>query len=613
MLWEIFCLGILSQQPDTSKKDTMFGAGTEMEEEVTAIGEYRIKDMRMPLLDPPFNAIEAINLSLAQQGAPEDVISAASSLSSRVSALDTAGALRVAQGVKVKGEYAKSGEFLAAVADYSFGRYWLSAGDLKDFVNKNRGFPLGREARALAVLSYLYWGRFAEGQAVGSVYVKEGEEDVERGFWNGWTIWATGMCSYFKGDYEVAERYFLENITHNSDSLVVLYSRLGAGWCNLHEARPQDAKAQLEIVLLSAPEGSDLARCAELGTAIAVFNMGKYQDAYKRLNEISVPLPRNPYLAAEILYQKGTMGEVMRDYAGSERSWRQVIEDYGNLPQAADAAFRLGQSYAAGGDNEHATAILEWLVKQFPDYPKNDRAIYMLAEMYFSLKDFRSALMKFKEFLARFPNNRLVPDVRERLAQTYYAIALEDESILPEFEREFPNSQELAESYYYWAVKHYEEGVAKQNNSEYDTSAALFHKMALLFPKHRRASDALFYAGQIYFNQKKYSLSADLLDKFIRSYPESEHRNEAAVLVGMSYVIINRPMEAVGLLTDLLNTSSEPADRAVAHHYLGLAYIQLGDVEKALDHLNDAALIYQDLGRMEDLETINKIKKELVK
>lgn len=608
-MWGLFCVGILSQAGDK----TDFRAGTEMEEEVTEIGEYRIRDMRMPLLGPPFNAIEAVSASLIQQGAPQEVISAAQSLSSRVSALDTSGALKIAQSIKIKGDYAKSGEFLSSVADYSFGRYWLSGRDLKRFVDRNRGFPLGREARALAVLSYLYGGQFPEGQAIGSVYVREGEEDVERGFWNGWTIWATGMCSYFKGDYEVAERYFLENITHNSDSTVVLYSRLGAGWCNLHEGRPADAKTQLEMVLLSAPEGSDLAKCAELGIAIAVFNLGKYGDAYAILNDIYMPLPRNPHLAAEILYQRGVVCEVMRDFSEAERSWRKVIEDYGNLPQAASAAFKLGESYAAGGDNEHAIPMLEWLVKQFPDYPKNDRAIYMLAEMYFSMKEFRSALIKFKEFKARFPYNRLIEDVNGRMSQTYYAIALDDESILPEFEKAFPNSPDLAEAYYYWAVKHYEEGRNKNLPAEFDTAAALFYKMAVLFPKHRRAPDALFYAGQIYFNQKKYSYSASTLDKFVKSYPDNEHQREAIQLVGMSYVMLNRPAEAIKLLEGLLKTSVDESEQAVTYHYLGIAYIQMGEVKKASDALEEASLLYNALGRMEDVEAVNKLKENLPK
>ncbi|MGB9590670.1 MAG: tetratricopeptide repeat protein, partial [Candidatus Hydrothermia bacterium] len=506
----------------------------------------------------------------------------------------------------VKGDYAKAGEFLAAVADYAFGRYWLSAKDLKSFINKNRGFPLGREARALAVLSYLYWGQYAEGQAVGSVYVREGEEDVERGFWNGWTVWATGMCSYFKGDYEVAERYFLENISHNTDSIVVLYSRLGAGWCNLHEARPADAKTQLEIVLISSPEGSDLAKCAELGVAIAIFNMGKYGEAYAMLNEIYMPQPKNPYLAAEILYHRGFVCEVMRNFPESEHSWRKVIEDYGNMEKAAPAAFRLGESYAAGGDNEHAIPMLEWLIKQFPDYPKNNRAIYMLAEMYFSMKEYRSALIKFKEFIARFPYNRLVDDVKGRMSQTYYAIALEDEGILPEFEKTFPNSQELAEAYYYWAAKHYEEGEKLNSPAEYDTAASLFYKMATLFPKHRRAPDALFYAGQIYFNQKKYSYAASTMKKFVESYPENEHQSEAIQLVGISYVMLNQPKEAIKVLEDLDSKLSESdiSEKAVTLHYLGIAYIQIGNVEKASECLDEASLIYSNLGRMEDVEAV---------
>ncbi|MGB9590639.1 MAG: hypothetical protein ACPL68_07115, partial [Candidatus Hydrothermia bacterium] len=83
MLWGLFCLGILGQQTGESGDKTNFQAGTEMEEEVIETGEYRITDMKMPLLDPPFNALEAVNASLVQQGAPQEVLSAASSLSSR--------------------------------------------------------------------------------------------------------------------------------------------------------------------------------------------------------------------------------------------------------------------------------------------------------------------------------------------------------------------------------------------------------------------------------------------------------------------------------------------------------------------------------------------------
>ncbi len=595
-----------NQTQDTTAQDE-FSSGGELTEEVVAQGEYRIEDMQMPLVSLPFDVLSAVDASLKQQNAPQQVLDAANSMFSSVRNTDTISAFSAIEELEPKDKHwSHVSGFLGPVADLAFGRYNFAAEDLKQFVDANRGFPLGREARALAVLAHLYAGNYAQGQLLGSEYILEAKEDVKFDFWNGWTYWATGMCSYYKGDYEVAERYFVENISHNKNQDVVLYSRVGAGWCNLHEGRYADAKTQLDMALLSADPESELAKIAQIGKAVATFNLGHYNEAYAMLNDISMPLPRDPAVAAELLYHKGYMADVLRNFDEAERCWRRIVEDYANLPRAADAAFKLGSSYAGAGDNEAATAMLEWLVTQFPNYIRNDRAIYMLAEMYFSQKEFRKALVKFREFLDRYPYNKLAPDVKVRMEQTYYAIALEDESILDEFAENFPNSSDLAEALFYWATKHYEA-------EEMDTAAALFYKMATLFPKHARAEDALFYAGQIYFNQQKWSYAASTFDKLVSLYPDSKHQREALRLVGISYLKMDRPKKALKLLGELLQTSKDMGEKAVIYHYMGLAYLNLGDTKNAAEMFEAAAVAYSNVGRMEEVEIVNKLKEGLAK
>ena len=576
--------------------------GGELEEEVVEKGEYEITDMRKPLLELPFDPVEEILVALKSYNAPQKVLEAAQRVRDAVQRLDTSGVYSAAE-VRVRDKAWRGVDaLLVGAAELKFGRYGMAAEDLREFAERARGGPMGREARALAVLGLLYAGRYEEAQLLGSSYINEAAEDVAYERWNGWLHWATGEAAYYNKNYILAERFYVDNIERKPDHQVELWSRLGAGWCNLHQGRYADAKGQFDVVLLGA-EG-ELAKSAELGRAIAVFNLGNYQEAMRVLDELAVPLPKNPELAAEILYYRGYVADVLRDFAKAEGSWLKVVSDYANLPRAADAAMKLGESYAASGKNKEAISILSWLIEKFPNYSKVGRAIYMVAEMYFAEKEYRKALQYFKEYLKRFPNSTLADEVKARMQQTYFAIAVEDESIIPEFERAFPNSPDLAEALFYWGSKHYDQGDTAQ-------AAEYFYKMATLFPKHRKAPEALFYAGQIYYSMKKWGYAASTLRKYLDLYPNAEHKGEAIKLVGISYVMMEKYQEAVKFLKKLLAESKDLADQAVAHHYLGLAYMKMGKAREAAQHLDEASLAYTDLGRFEEAEIVNKLKEQL--
>ncbi len=580
--------------------------GGQLEEEVVEKGEYEIRDMRKPLLELPFDPVDEVLKSLEKNGAPGEVLEAARRVKEAASRLDTSGVFSAAE-VKLKKKDKKTwgrvDALLVGAAELKFRRFGMAAEDLREFAEKARGGPMGREARALAVIALLYAGRYEEAQLLGSTYLEaEASEDVAYERWNGWLSWATGEAAYYNKNYILSEKFYVNNIERKPDPEVVLWSRLGAGWCNLHQGRYADAKGQFDLVLLESR--GELAKSAELGRAIAVFNLGNYQKAMSILDELAVPPPNNPELAAEVFYYRGFVADVLRNFQKAEDSWLKVVSDYANLPRAADAAMKLGESYAAAGKNKDAISILSWLIEKFPDYPKVGRAIYMVAEMYFAEKDYRKALQYFKEYLKRFPHSTLAEEVKKRMQQTYFAIAVEDESILPEFERAFPNSPDLAEALFYWGSKHYDQGDTLK-------AAEYFYKMATLFPKHRKAPQALFYAGQIYYSLKKWGYAASTLQKFLDLYPNTERRGEASKLVGISYVMMERYREAINILKKLLAESRDLADEAVAHHYLGLAYLKMGKAREAAEHLDEAAMLYTDLGRFEEAEVVNKLKEQL--
>lgn len=244
--------------------------------------------------------------------------------------------------------------------------------------------------------------------------------------------------------------------------------------------------------------------------------------------------------------------------------------------------------------------MYKWVKEQFPDYIHIDLVIYRLAELEFAEKNYRAALEYFKEYLDRFPNTTLAQEVRARLSQTYAVLCLEDESLIPEFEVRCPESADVPDVLYHWGSVYYEE-------ENWGKAAHYFERLSYLYPKYSKAAEALFFAAVCHYNMKDWNGAADMFKKLVDLYPDFKDRGQAMLLMGQSYVNARKYREAIEVLEPLLDQLVDNRQKADAMLALGIAYtMSANNPQKAKRYLEDARLLYVELGEMGMLQTVEK-------
>ncbi len=453
--------------------------------------------------------------------------------------------------------------------------------------------------RTYFLLALTYSGDYESARSYGSIFLS----DYYNRPWNlgmGWVIWASGEANLYRGHFLQAESIYAKNI-NEGDGLVRELSRLGSAWANLYAQKFSDALSHsqrcqpyLSGVLLAH---------AQIAEAIARFNLGDIDGARSVFDGIS--LTGHPPTDAMVLYYRGFTYEALRMYDMALKNYQMVIQDYANLPISGEAAYRTYTIYLGQNKIEDAKNTLIWFVDRFPQHPETPRALYTLAEIYFSQKDYRNALSYLKRIYQNYPNSELYSIARQRAQQVYNVIAREDTVELWNFLREFPNSEDAADALIYWGGKLLDEGK--------DLLAARFYyKMGSEFPKHPQSPDALFTAGQIYFKNAMWKDATQTFKKIIDLYPKYKEVNKAKFYLAVSLIYDEKPVEAIKILKDELSRRDlDDKERADLLKYLGLAYKEIGKSYEARNALEEARVLYFGLGKLDEVDNVDKLLQDI--
>jgi len=471
---------------------------------------------------------------------------------------------------------------LSEVVDYSFSKPEIS------YV-----------VRTYFLLGLIYSGDYEGARSYASIFLS----DYYNRPWNsgvGWVIWAAGEANLYKGHFLQAESIYARNI-NEGEGLVKELSRLGSAWANLYAQKFSDALShaqQFQPYLNGVP----LAH-AQIAEAIARFNLGDVEGAKAVFDRIS--LTGHPPTDAMVYYYRGFTYEALRMYNIALQNYQKVIQDYANLPISGEAAYRTYTIYLGQNKIEDAKNTLIWFVERFPQHPEAPRALYTLAEIYFSQKDYKNSLRYLRKIYQNYPNSELYSIARQRAQQVYNVIAREDTVELWNFLREFPNSDDAADALIYWGGKLLDEG----NDM---ASARFYYKMGSEFPKHRQAPDALFTAGQIYFKNKMWKDAVQTFKKIVDLYPKYKDINKAKFLLGVSLIYDGKPVDAIRILkAELSRQDLDDKERADLLKYLGLAYKEIGKSYEARNALEEARVLYFGLGKLDEVDNVDKLLQDI--
>ena len=128
------------------------------------------------------------------------------------------------------------------------------------------------------------------------------------------------------------------------------------------------------------------------------------------------------------LFERGSEALQERRWLTAREYFRQVTDTYTQSPYRPDAKLGIGDTYLGEGSSESLVmAINEFqeFLAFYPTNPRADYAQYKLAMAYFQQMrgpqrdqtETRSAIREFENFIERYPNSQLLPEVRAKLRE----------------------------------------------------------------------------------------------------------------------------------------------------------------------------------------------------
>ncbi len=560
-----------------------------LEEEIVGEAEYEVEVYPKPFISYDFHPVHDLKKILILMG-KDTLVNTLEQLNSAIDLLTDRQSIEEAIQERIKDRNLRP-LFLISLL-YERGIFDNAALLSFELLNADIGEQFRPLVKRIFALSSLNAGIFGD---VSSMFI----HDVQTGSADSIITWAVAEDIYYLKEYGRSER-ISSRLYNSADTELSAVSLYNGGWSNLHVGKYNESLGLFERAIRRTHR-PELINILKIGKAIALFNSGRRQEAYsmiKSIDENSIPEKSRK----ELLYYRGLIAYYNKDDNLALKDMSRFVQEFPEDPRSAFIALKLSDLYRFRGDFKEAISNLEWIVTNFDRIPEKENALYLLGELYYSQEDYEKALHRYLQLMEEFRESDYIPAARIRVEQILTKLATEDEKYIEIFERYFPGSPKLADVYYYWGGKYFQEG-------NLEKSAEYFYKLAIKFPNHPKAPEALYTAGQLYLKMGKYSDAAEVFKRLINLYPKFDKKGDAYAGIGVSLINEGRPAEAVRFLENALHKEASKLseyDKAIIYMYLGMAYEKSGNLIKARDYLERARNQFFAIGRVDKLEEVNK-------
>ena len=281
---------------------------------------------------------------------------------------------------------------------------------------------------------------------------------------------------------------------------------------NGDKADPAKAQKYLEEFSQLYPK-SPLRETVLLQSASTQGAQGKYDEALKLVDQFLASKPKRELQAAGELTRAGFLAG-KRDFNGALAGFKKVRDTYKGLPEAEEAAFRVGV-------------------------------------VAFQKKDFPGAITELKSFIGAFPQSKELPSAILTLAQAQQGSGAKDQALatLTDLAAKFPDSEQASNGYFLRANIYL-------SDKKYDETAKVLTEFVEKHPDSEQAFSAYNTIASIQTQQNKYDEAAASYEKFISKEPPNspevaEALSKVAALwlraaKGMgSFIVLGAPQKEV--------------------------------------------------------------------
>jgi outer membrane assembly lipoprotein YfiO len=212
----------------------------------------------------------------------------------------------------------------------------------------------------------------------------------------------------------------------------------------------------------------------------------------------------------KFLYDKGDAALKAKKWITAREYFKQVVETYTQSPYRPDAKLGVGDTYLEeGGADNLVFAMNEFreFLSFYPRSPRADYAQYKLAMTHFrqmraaprDQTETRDAIKEFQAFVVRFPDSKLMPEVKAKLRDAQDRVAESDYLI----------------GMYYYRQKWYLGSIDR------------FSSLLKSDPEYTSRDSVYFYLAESYVKSKRVAQALPLYEKLVSEFQKSEHLQDA--------------------------------------------------------------------------------------
>lgn len=285
-------------------------------------------------------------------------------------------------------------------------------------------------------------------------------------------IYMVAQDEYETGNYaEAAQRYSLA-IKQSSDAALLEKSLYKLGWSYFQREQYDEAARYFSRQAREHASGS-LAVDAKFMTAECAFNKEQFDQALAMYKEAQQALKQDPKSVASqqvralISLHGAQCYRQRKDWDQSEQWLRSMLNDYPNSPYTATAEYELGYCKQNQGKTAEALKLYGKVADENRRSEIGARARFMSGEVYFSQRDFVSAIRDFQRVMYGFGADAAPQDIKNWQAKAAFEAARCSE-VLAEDRRGNDRQQILqkAQEYYDFIVQqHGKHDLARQARS----------------------------------------------------------------------------------------------------------------------------------------------------
>jgi tetratricopeptide (TPR) repeat protein len=134
------------------------------------------------------------------------------------------------------------------------------------------------------------------------------------------------------------------------------------------------------------------------------------------------------------------------NYDNAVDLYQQLLQSYPDYDRNDTVLYQLARGYETGGKTDEALAVLNDLVRRYPDTPIIDEVQFRRGEMLFLRKDYNDAEIAYSAVVDYGSDSRFYEQSLYKLGWAQFKLAWHEDSLTPFFERRSSKSSSRSRS-----------------------------------------------------------------------------------------------------------------------------------------------------------------------